>query len=750
MHLSEYVNAGLSSLPADLQTKCPIGKWKRYQYAPPTPQQIAFWGDQQVVCIVCGAVSGNLEVLDFDHQARWYPAWAKQIPSELLDRLVIEQSQSGGRHIVYRCEEPVDGNLRLALDGTDIMIETRGEGGQFLCAPSPGYTLIQGELTKLPVITVEERHLMIEVARSLSNPAPSLKHTLNRSAATRYPVVLGEGGRPGDDYNQRGDVRALLEQHGWRFIRVDGENERWLRPGKSHGESASLRISDRIFYNFSSGAPEIPPGNGYSPFAVYAMLEHNGDFNAASKALRETGFGDDEEPYSHVDLSCLIAGITTEAVAEPVVVEVNEDITDDAEEEEDEDMQDGGFPPHLLQVPGFVGELADHINKVSFKLQPVPALAAALAAQGYLAGRKVEDPLRNRTNLYILVAGATCTGKERGREIVKSILDSIGEHHYIEDVASYQGLIRALASRGVLLWLWDELGKKLPELTRPNGQPHLTGVVGVLLRLFTSADKMFMPDARASVNDQSPPINNPHLVLYGTSTPQQMYEGFSVDAIESGLIGRLLIFEADDHPPRQDLESIPDIPADLIARARWWNNYRPGSAGNNALLVPEVAKVPHTPVAHEIFKELRSHEWEADQSGDAIRRALWGRAEQQARQLGLIYACSANHENPVIDEAAARWAVDLMVYLVSRKIQIARRWIADDEFDRRQLAVVRYVEQRNSVSRSVLTRHFKRWKPRERQEIIDNLIETRQLIIETEDTGGRPKDVFRVKNKRSK
>jgi hypothetical protein len=63
-------------------------------------------------CLVCGAVSGNLELLDFDCAGEAFAAWSELVAAhapDLLDRLVIESSPSGGWHVFYRCEAPVCG-----------------------------------------------------------------------------------------------------------------------------------------------------------------------------------------------------------------------------------------------------------------------------------------------------------------------------------------------------------------------------------------------------------------------------------------------------------------------------------------------------------------------------------------------------------------------------------------------------------------------------------------------------------------
>ncbi|HRP64416.1 MAG TPA: AAA family ATPase, partial [Phycisphaerales bacterium] len=98
--------------------------------------------------------------------------------------------------------------------------------------------------------------------------------------------------------------RDILTGRGWTLIRP-GENEHWRRPGKSAGTSATLK--NRVFYVFSTNAPPFEAHKGYSPFAVYALLDHNGDFTAAAAALAADGYGKSSPESQGVDLSAFIA-----------------------------------------------------------------------------------------------------------------------------------------------------------------------------------------------------------------------------------------------------------------------------------------------------------------------------------------------------------------------------------------------------------------------------------------------------------
>ena len=149
-----YLDAGLCVLPAIRAEKRPaIGKWKQFQQRIPSLAELSAWQWNDGLCIICGKVSGNLEIIDFDGGGELLPAWLKVIPADLRNRLVIESTPSEGSHVIYQCDVPISGNLKLAQRKTDdtvqTLIETRGEGGLFLCAPTPGYQLKQGDILLL-------------------------------------------------------------------------------------------------------------------------------------------------------------------------------------------------------------------------------------------------------------------------------------------------------------------------------------------------------------------------------------------------------------------------------------------------------------------------------------------------------------------------------------------------------------------------------------------------------------------------
>ncbi|MCA0270263.1 MAG: bifunctional DNA primase/polymerase [Bacteroidetes bacterium] len=251
-----YIRAGLSVIPCRAaddanRPKAPaLASWKVYQSFLATEDEARDWWPQhKALAVVCGAVSGNLEIIDFDDFdafEAWHQIALHEAPN-LLEALTIVGTPSGGRHVYYRCESPPPGNQKLARD-TDgsTLIETRGEGGYALAPPSKGYELLESGVPlslSLNNITDAERDVLLGVARSLDLYAPA-------RAAQNEPLPIERvEGDPGTDFNTRGwaECASALTSAGWRLIRRT-----------SSGASSFARARDAASVRRSSGARALP------------------------------------------------------------------------------------------------------------------------------------------------------------------------------------------------------------------------------------------------------------------------------------------------------------------------------------------------------------------------------------------------------------------------------------------------------------------------------------------------------------
>lgn len=294
----EYFKLGLSVIPIG-DNKIPQGSWKKNQAELIEPTFTSCKG----IGLVCGEVSGFLQCIDIDSKydltGKLFDNYKKLIldaDKKLLHKLVVQSTPSGGYHFIFRCKE-IGGNSKLAnrhctdaeklenpKDKVRVLLETRETGGYFMIAPSEGYKIIFGSLDKIQEITPTERQTLFLCARLLNEvfETPSIKKIDQKT--------ISENISPFEQWNEKGDVIALLENQGWKITQSRGSKNLFLRPGGTGKWSADWDDSKRLFYVFTSSS-EFEQGKAYNASQVLAKLKFRDDFSECAKWLLKEGFG---------------------------------------------------------------------------------------------------------------------------------------------------------------------------------------------------------------------------------------------------------------------------------------------------------------------------------------------------------------------------------------------------------------------------------------------------------------------------
>ena len=302
--------AGLCLLPTRNDgSKAPdVSSWSVFQTTRPTVEQMrAFdFGSRSGFGVIAGPVSQHRECWDFDCPyvyGRFVEAAAACGLGHVVGRVIAgfeNVTPNGGRRWIVAYPETVEAHdvtlaRRPGRDG-EPAVKTLIELPTFaIVAPSNGrthptgrpYTQVSGGFDTIAIYTQPEREALLELARTFD--------LMPRRAAT--PVHLGSskrplGDRPGDDFGRRTTWVQILEPSGWTHVYDRDEASYWCRPGKSHGVSASTNIGGSdLFYPFTSSSL-FEPDKSYTKFAVYALLEHHGDYRRAAMALHKRGYGE--------------------------------------------------------------------------------------------------------------------------------------------------------------------------------------------------------------------------------------------------------------------------------------------------------------------------------------------------------------------------------------------------------------------------------------------------------------------------
>lgn len=318
------LGSGLSVIPVNADKTPAVSSWKKYQKQALTIGHVEIvFSTAEGIAVIGGAGSGNLECIDFDNPTLFQPFLdtLEGINPPLAAKLV-QRKTPNGFHLIYRCREAVSGNEKLAVEQIEVdgpgnhpcpwrpgkefqaresngkwyiepdAIETRGEGGYFLTAPTPGYEVIRHSLKETPVITGEERAQIRTLARSFNEQAIAPK--------VGKKTVSVEGKRPGDAFNKEWEreIPVLLEKHGWKNAgRTGPGGQHWIRPGKDKGTSATLE--NGCFYVFTCNGGKLEQEKSYSAFGLLSELEFNGDYQAAAKYLLNNGYSEPCSISSH-------------------------------------------------------------------------------------------------------------------------------------------------------------------------------------------------------------------------------------------------------------------------------------------------------------------------------------------------------------------------------------------------------------------------------------------------------------------
>jgi phage/plasmid-associated DNA primase len=333
-----YAANGFCVIPIKTDgSKKPVETFKRFQTTKPIEDEMRRWWNNSNPCglaILHGSISGFSEMLEaesLEDLEEFKQRLEDHGLSYILEKLTLRvASPGGGVHLIYRCPElgsleRTPGNERLAsrylMDDSgnripnrnkagDVIkgyrqkpkLETRAQGGYAIVPGSPlavhpsrkPYALKDGSFDAVPEITLEERKTLFDIARLCEaiDKEPVREKT---STSTVHSEHQGEE-KKSHPYSLQAtpeQVLELLEYMGATGIK---EGERYLiaRPGKDLKEGYSGTIGafgGNAFHNFSTSWGEFETKKAYTPFGVYAIAKHGGDFTAAAKDLGRQGYG---------------------------------------------------------------------------------------------------------------------------------------------------------------------------------------------------------------------------------------------------------------------------------------------------------------------------------------------------------------------------------------------------------------------------------------------------------------------------
>jgi hypothetical protein len=240
-------------------------------------------------------------------------------------------------------------------------------------------------------------------------------------------------------------------------------------------------------------------------------------------------------------------------------------------------------------------------------------------------------------------------------------------------------------------------------------------------------------------------IDQPHLVIFGTATPEKFWDNLSVDSIEDGFLGRILPLEVVGYGSTQE-PALTEIPQSILDQAAAWGAFEP-SAGNLGDITPQ-------PAIYGLSEEARARHRDYCAAIDSKipkdgshkpTDGLWKRARGRAASLALLFAASrlGPSLSGQIELIDVEMAIKVINWITRRTIFKVMTQVSENQFERdcnRVLEVIR----KGPCDSTQLTKKTRWLKSRERSEILANLRERGEIEVNEEKTKTNSRYVFSI------
>lgn len=342
-------------------------------------------------------------------------------------------------------------------------------------------------------------------------------------------------------------------------------------------------------------------------------------------------------------------------------------------------------------LPGVLESIVQYSMQTAAHPVRLYSVAAALSVASVLCARRYTTSSANYSTLYCLVVGRSGSGKEHVRRTVHAVLRAadapslIGPNEWTSRSAVWSSVHQTPQSIAII----DEFGQFLGAASGgSDGATMKNGVLTALMELYGRVDDTAITPQFSTLtltdkqrkNADRKQIERPALSLAGLTTPDEWYESLKGSRISSGFLNRFLVLESDAGLGELGAHgSAIDVPLAISDWAR-------------TLLAPHseldtIGRVQHLPaprsltIAPDAFDHFAQFKRECNRRADRLVAEKLGelpvRATEQAMRLALVSALARDPLASTIDTTDARWAIQVVSYLLGKLIQSVQERLAD-------------------------------------------------------------------------
>jgi hypothetical protein len=253
-------------------------------------------GYDKGMAVMHGKCNPHLMALDFDEKnapgRNLYQTWSNIVDPDILRKVVIERTRSNGFHVYFQCQSEAPLKALASSPTGDEWIACRSAKSNCItyCAPSPGYSYLQGSLFDLQEITRDEMLQLCDAAQQL-NEFHGVKSGRGEVLPTvQAPANIAHILRKFDTEVDEDYTLKIIREHGWTIdnnIRnkiIDGKTWQYVRvwrPGRDTRDPASgnywLTNKRLSIFTTSTIFPSFDSGKSFSHSPSRVLYYLNGE-----------------------------------------------------------------------------------------------------------------------------------------------------------------------------------------------------------------------------------------------------------------------------------------------------------------------------------------------------------------------------------------------------------------------------------------------------------------------------------------
>lgn len=389
-----------------------------------------------------------------------------------------------------------------------------------------------------------------------------------------------------------------------------------------------------------------------------------------------------------------------------------------------------------------LGELTHAIMKSWWRPNLMVASMAARQTIAYIAGGNYESNTGDRLNVQQVAVGESGTGKDPLISTTPEIISQCFKYDkklmstllrgVIDEAGSQEGLdgrIRSLGHKHDLIFVKDEIGELMQQAA--SGNVAKMGLFSYILKMYTKSNGVSNERALAKKKgeEDSEVLYAPHFIVSAATTPSLILDGLSANFVSTGLMSRLMLFNADAYSDKR-LRKIKKLKISKNIKDKFKQMLDTKKMVEGDMYNMPSARL-YNPKKVEFSEEIIEYCYKESCKDDERKgelKAIWNRRIPNAKKYAMIEAIAENPEEPVVTmeimkrsmrfvENSCQYTIDLFSSSVGEHIEdIAMKDIVR--------ILEKYKETGKYVSRRIMTnsRKYKKLSNNQREATINGMI----------------------------